>query len=250
MTLEEAVGEVLVQLTGLDLSYAPELNRFRAITQHLNRALRHVALEQEWGYFSSVEEVGTATAGLQDVELNPKLRARIIGDDAIRLNDTKGITRAWAYFLPRDAIHKYAGWKKLYAAVTRTTITFSREFQPAEDGLRIMVPVMREPRMFRLPEVGAPVSNAVLKQQIDFDYPDLVIARAMYTYASADPVMQPRVQTLEENYKDIMYQLQARDEMHTDSPYMNEFLVPIQADAHGSSYLNFSHPHPHADGRF
>lgn len=47
MTLDEAVAEVLGQLTGLDLEYDPRLDRYRAITRQLNRATRANALEHE-----------------------------------------------------------------------------------------------------------------------------------------------------------------------------------------------------------
>ena len=62
-TLDEAVAEVLGLLTGLDLSYAPELDRYRAITRQLNRALRTNALEQEWSYYSFTLSLGQASEG-------------------------------------------------------------------------------------------------------------------------------------------------------------------------------------------
>jgi hypothetical protein len=48
-------------------------------------------------------------------------------------------------------------------------------------------------------------------------------------------MMQPRVQTLEEQYKDMMYQLIERDTNFTDSPNQNEFIVPVQNDIYGES---------------
>ena len=86
----------------------------------------------------------------------------------------------------------------------------------------------------------------VLSQEIDFPYPDIIVARAAYLYAQSDPVMQPRVQTLEAQYKDLMYQVMERDERNTDSPYLNDFLLPVQA---GLSTPVAHHWHPHADGR-
>ena len=250
LTLEESVAEVLGLLTGLELSYVPEMERFRTITRSLNRAMRSVALEHEWSYYSSVEEVGTAAEGLQDVEINSSLRPRIISDDAIRLNNDNGKTVRWCYFLPWDALHKYAGRSGLWASVVKTTITFSRPFFNSEDGLRILVPVMREPKMFELPDTAEDVPARILNQPIDFDYPDLVILRAAYFYAQTDPVMQPRVQTLEAQYKDVMYQLVERDDRHTDSPFLNDFTVPIQADIEGSTFNRMIHPHPHSDERW
>ena len=91
------------------------------------------------------------------------------------------------------------------------------------------VPVMPEPKMFRLPEAGKKVPVTVRRQLIDFPYPDVVISRAAWYYAQADPVMQPRAQTLEEGYKDLMYQLIERDTNHTDTPYQNTFTLPLES---------------------
>ena len=249
MTLNDAVADVLLTLTGLDLEYDPSLDRYQAITRTLNRALRFVALEHEWGYYASTEEVGTASAGLENVELNSKLRPRIINDDAVRLVDDDGHPRVWAYFLPRESLHKYAGRRGLWVSTTRTALTFSRPLTDGEAGLRIHVPVMREPVMFRLPALGQDVPKAIQNQPVDFDYPDLVIAKACEMYAESDPVMQPRVQTLEARYKDMMYQLTERDERATDSPYTNEFVLPIVSDLRGGYGLS-GHAHPHADERY
>jgi hypothetical protein len=62
-----------------------------------------------------------------------------------------------------------------------------------------------------------------------------VIARAAWLYAQTDPMFQPRVQTLEDQYKNLMYQLIERDTAFTDTPYQNEFLVPVQNDIYGES---------------
>ena len=248
LTLQEAVAEVLQSLTGMDLEYAPELDRFQAITRTLNRALRAVALEHEWAFYASVEEAGNAVAGTSEVELNSKLRPRIVNDDAVRLVDSEGRVVRWAYFLPRDALHKYGSWTDLRVAVTRTTLTFSRPFTLGEAGLRIQVPVMREPKMFRLPPNGQDVPRAILNQQIDFDYPDLVIAKACQLYAETDPLMQPRVQTLENEWKNIFYALNERDDRNTDHPFLNEWNVPVQSDVNAGSYQDYHHPH--ADERY
>ena len=248
MTLRQAVDEVMGLLTGLDVQYDPNLDRFNVVVRCLNRALRAVALEHEWSYFSSTEEAGVAVQGQSDVELPPRLRPRIVNDDAVRLVNANGATLRWAYILPRDAVHKYRARSGLWCSVTRTTITFSRPFNQYEAGLRVMVPVMREPKQFK-PADGT-LTEAILNQLVDFDYPDLVTARAAYLYAQTDPVMQPRVQTLEAQYKDIMYQLIERDERHTDSAYVNEWIVPIEGELHGSSYNDFAHAHPHSDERW
>ena len=106
-TLREAVDEVLGLLTGVDLQYDPAEERFHAIARVLNRALRFVALETEWSYYASTEEVGLVTPGTKDIELAPRLRPRLINDDAVRLLNRDGKVVEWAYFLPRDALHKY-----------------------------------------------------------------------------------------------------------------------------------------------
>lgn len=249
MTLKEAVAEVLNFLTGLDLEYNSSQDRFQSITRTLNRALRAVALEHEWSYYSSTEEVGTFAEGVLDYDLNSSLRPRIINDDAVRLVDDDGNVKLWAYVLPRDALHKYGHIRRLSCAFTRSTLTFNRAPFTQEVGLHIMVPAMREPKMFEVPEGNGEIPKRVLNQLVDFDYPDLVIAKAAYMYAQTDPVMQPRAQTLEATYKDIMYQLIERDDRHTDTPYQNDFFVPIMNDIRGSSALFMPHGHPHADGR-
>lgn len=255
VTLDEAVQEVLSTLTGLDIAYRPELDRYRAVTRHLNKALRLTALDAEWSYYSSVETVGTAVTGENEVSMRSTIRPRIINDDAVRLVDAKGVPRVWAYFLPRDALHKYNGRRAgLWVAHTRSSLQFSRAFGPGENGLEIQVPVMREPRMFRLPalpedpnEERPIVPNEVREQILDFDNPDLVLARAVYLYAQSDPVAQPRVQTLQDEYKTMMYALVERDERNTDSPYQNDFFVPIDGSLTGPG--NLPHSHPHSDER-
>ena len=243
-TLDDAVAEVLGQLTGLDLTYVPELDRYRAITRQLNRALRGNALEQEWSFYASTLNIGQAVEGERALLLPSNQRPRIINDDAVRLHDEHGHAVMWAYFLPRDALHKYWDREGLWCSVTRRALEFSRPFFEGENGLEVHVPVMREPRMFRLPETGKTVSNTVRKQLIDFPYPDVIIARAAYYYASSDPVMQPRAQTLEEVYKDLMYQLIERDTSNTDTPYQNSFILPLE---NGLVPSGGRHWHPHAE---
>lgn len=255
MDLDTAVIEVLGMLTGQDLHYEPELDRYNAVTRQLNRALRANALEHEWSYYSSTENLGAAEAGECEVWLPSTVRPRIINDDAVTLVDFRGTVRSWAYFLPRDAGHKYQQRNGLWVTSTRNTLRFSRPFRKYEDGLDIHVPVMREPRMFRLPvqpedaeEPLVEVPTDVREQLVDFHYPDLITIRAAYFYAQTDPVMQPRVQTLEAQYKDLMYQIIERDDRNTDSPYQNEFFVPVQSGLDGFSGIS-SHGHPHADER-
>jgi hypothetical protein len=252
-TLDDAVGEVLALLTGLDLTYSPEYDRYRIIARQLNRAMRSLAVEHEWSFYSSTASLGPAVEGHSEMYIDATVRPRIINDDAVRLVNEDGFTVEWAYFLPRDAIYKYASRGALWAAVTRTTVKFSRPFTELEAGLDVQLPVMREPVQFRLPPTPESPADAepvipddVRNQPIDFSYPDLVVLRAAYFYAQTDPIMQPRVQTLEAQYKDLMYQIIERDDRNTDSPYENEFFVPVQNGILGN-YMY--HGHPHADER-
>lgn len=249
-TLDDAVAEVLGMLTGLDLDYEPELDRYRAVTRVLNRSLRANATEREWSWYASTISVGPAVLGDTRMNLPANVRPRIINDDAVRLVDSDNVNRVWAYFLPRDALHKYGDRGGLWVSNVREELLFSRPFGAHEAGWDVQVPVMREPVMFRLPDMPededtpvTPVPDLIRNQPIDFAYPDAITSRAAFFYAQTDPVMQPRVQTLEGGYKDIMYQLIERDERMTDSPYSNEFIVPLYG-----APSNLSHGHPHAAG--
>lgn len=245
LTLDEAVNEVLGLLTGLDLSYAPELDRYRAITRQLNRALRINALEIEWSWYASLTGLGTVSGGERELTLPTSKRLRIINDDAARLVDSDGHTVRWAYILPRDSLHKYENREGLWCSVTRRTLLFSRPFHESEEGLEVQVPVMREPQMIRLPKAGQEVPPRIRGQLLDFPYPDLTVARAAFFYAQSDPVMQPRVQTLEDQYKTIMYQLMERDTQITDTPFMNDFRLGLQNGLAPQGEM--AYPHPHAD---
>lgn len=236
MTLDDAVAEVLGQLTGLDLEYDPRLDRYRAITRQLNRATRNNALEHEWSWYNDTLVIGQAVEGQRDMILSSTVRPRIINDDAVRLVDSDGNVRRWAYFLPRDANHKYGASQNLWVSVIRNRLQFSRPFHSGEAGLDVQVPVMREPTMFRLPDLPTDlaageeipqVPDSIRNQLIDFPYPDVIIARAAYYTASSDPVMQPRAQTLEAAYKDMMYQLIERDTQITDTPYVNDYHLDL-----------------------
>src|SRR6478609_2651577 len=119
MTLREAVDEMLGQLTGLDLTYDPRLDRFRALTRQLNKALRLNALEKEWSFYHSTQVVGSADAGVSSVFISPEMRPRMVKDDAVRLVDDDGRILRWAYFLPRDALHKYQHRSGLWCSVVR-----------------------------------------------------------------------------------------------------------------------------------
>lgn len=250
ITLEEGVDEILSQLSGLDLTYDPSMDRWHVVARAINRALRFVALEHEWSCYSDTEDMGVMTAGTQAVELSSRQRARIIGDDAMRLVNSDDAPVVWIFILPRDALSKHYDRPGLWASITRTTISFSRPISTMEAGLTLQVPVMREPKLFSIPSSGESPTPATLAQLIDFDYPDLVIARAAYMYAQSDPVLQPRVQTLEAQYKDMMYQLVERDDRHTDSTYQNDFFVPIQNSVRGPSVFEHAHQHPHSDARW
>ena len=236
MTLEEAVREVLVLLTGQTLQYDPDMDRFRAVTQFLNRALKSNALEANWSYYSTaITQDLTGLAGDLTIDITTDYRYRVIGDDAVRFLDD-GVPVAWAYFLPRDSLHKYRNRSGLWCSFTRNTLTFSRPIPESYDGLVLEISVMREPAPFALPaDPMTDVDQAVLDQEIDFDFPDVITARAAWLYAQTDPLMQPRVQTLEDQYKDLMYQLMERDTAFTDTPYQNEFIVPVQNDIYGES---------------
>lgn len=303
MTLDECVGEVLNHLTGLDLHYIPELDRYRSITKQLNRALRLLATEHEWSHYSAVEDMGTVSAGQESIHLRSSRRPRIITDDSVRLVDDKNNIHMWAFYLPRESLHKHRGRTGLWVAQTRNELTFSRPISSREDGLRAMVPVMRPPREFIQPatrenledlttpplplpegaeliqlrnfhnpdiveewvsipglppyEFSNPEASlaqqeytpaAIKTQVLDFPYPDLVILRAAFQYAQTDPVMQPRVQTLEGQYKDVFYNLVERDTNHTDNTYVNDYHVPIQSSLSGNPYRG-PHAHPHSDER-
>jgi hypothetical protein len=248
MSLDEAVAEVLGLLTGLDLSYEPELDRYRSITRQINRGLRTNALDNEWSCYNTLADLGTALPGEFMVRVPSSLRVRVVNDDALLLVDPiDEEVRGWAYFLPRDALHKYRNREELRASFVGNTIHLSRPFGTAEAGYMIRVPAMREPRMLRLPPKGVPVPPRISKQLIDFPYPDAITSRAAYFYAQTDPVMQPRAQTLEGAYKDIMYQLIERDTAHNDDPYINEFILPVESGLRSQSDWR-PHTHPHSAG--
>ena len=243
MTLDDCVAEVLSILTGQELMYQPEMDRYQAITRALNRATRAHALEAEYSYYSSTLELGKAQLGDREIMFPRNVRPRVIGDDSVRFVDDDGRVRLLASFLPRDALAKYNGRAGLWCAYTRNSLAFSRALGAAEEGLNIHVPVMREPRMFELTrqpedpnEPLLEVSDDIRQQLLDYDFPDVIIMRAAYLYAQTDPIMQPRAQTLEAAYKDLMYQVNERDQRFTDSPYQNEFTVPITGGLFDDSY--------------
>jgi hypothetical protein len=237
MTLEQAVLEVLNVLTGQTLNYDPDMDRFRAITGHLNRALRSNALENNWGYYTTNIQLDlTGMSGDVNFTITTDYRFRVISDDAVRILDADDVPVAWAYFLPRDALHKYRNRSGLWCSFTRNVLTLNRPLSGDYDGLTMEIPVMREPIPFRLPsDPTVPSDPLILAQEVDFDFPDVIIARAAWLYAQTDPMMQPRVQTLEDQYKSLMYQLIERDISNTDTPYQNEILVPVQNDIYGES---------------
>ena len=241
MTLEEAVRDVLSILTGQELNYDPDMDRFRAIVKHLNRALRSMALESEWSYYHTLVRLDlTGAVGDSTFTITTDYRFRVISDDAARIIDISDseheVIVAWAYFLPRDALHKYRHRNGLWCSVTRNVLTLSRPLPDAADGMVLEIPVQREPIPFEIPvDPTEDADPLVLAQELDFDFPDVVIARAAWLYAQTDPMMQPRVQTLEEQYKDMMYQLIERDTAFTDTPDQNEIIVPVQNDIYGES---------------
>jgi hypothetical protein len=235
MSLEDAVQEVLMLLTGQDLTYDSTYDRFRVITRHLNRALRTNALELDWSYYSEELNLGAVTEGDQKFAINTSYRFRVNGDDAVRLVTSDGHPISWAYVLPRNALHKYYNREGLWCSVTRNQLTFSRPLYASEEGLFVELAVMREPRPFVVPDSEEPFDQEVLDQQVDFDLPDLITARAAWTYAQTDPVMQPRVQTIEDQVDALKYQAMERDTKFTESPYSNEIIVPVQNTIYGES---------------
>ena len=250
LTLDEAVAEVMGHLTGLDLQLVPERDRYHSVTRQLNRALRAVALEQEWNYYADLENVGQTAGGVAEYILRSAIRPRVIGDDAVRLVDpVTNAVRALAHYLPRDAAGKYDRRQGLRVSYTRQSLIFTRAFHPAEAGWDILVPTMREPKQFRLPaqpedpnQPSVEVPEEVREQLVDFDYPDLVVMKAAYFYAQTDPIMQPRVQTLEANYKELMYALVERDTRNTDSPYQNDWTLDIESSVNGGSSYGGGRP--------
>lgn len=245
-TLDEAVAEVLGILVGNDDTLIPESNRYYTIVRCLNRALRKVATEAEWSWYASLETVGAARTGVRTVALRASVRPRINIDDRVRLVRAEDeYPMVWASFLPREAIDKVPDRQQLWVAHQKSSLEFSRPFNGREDGLIIQVPVMREPTMFRLPqkyqdaiyppEQNPAVPDDIREQLVDFQWPDLIVIGAAYFYAQTDPIMQPRVQTLEANYNDLMYSLKDRDTRNTDAPFMNPYFVPIDNDINGGS---------------
>lgn len=252
-TLDDCVAEVLGLLTGLELGYVPAQDRYRSVTRALNRALRLNALETEWSYYSDLENIGPAIPGVQEYALRKTIRPRQKGDDAVVMKDEHGVTRVWAYFMTRDALHKYAHTGNLVCNVTRNSLMFSRPLGNSAAGLTIFVPVMREPRMFELPKPARnmdpelepepeELDESYTEQLCDFDYPDVIIARAAFIYAQTDPLYQPRAVILEDQWKDLMYALTERDTNVTDSPYINDFVLPI---SNSIDHLDMGHGHLH-----
>ena len=54
------------------------------------------------------------------------------------------------------------------------------------------------------------------------------------------------MQTLDAQYKDLMYQFIERDDKHTDTPFQNEFFVPVQNGIYPESRYR---PWPLSDNR-
>lgn len=253
-SLDDAVEEVLGLLYGQDLTYDSTFDRYRVIARMVNRALRANALEHEWSYYHD-DLTLTADPGALTLTLSvdSSVRLRQTSDDAVRMVDTEGEPLAWAYFLPRDALHKVRHQPGWWCSVVRNTLQFSRPMPVTDFSYSIKVPVMREPYRFVIPapvedpEDALPTFDPVERAKaVDFHYPDIIVARAAYMYALTDPVVQPRAQTLEANYKDLMYQAIERDDRFTDSPLENNYIVPVQNGIYAES--SFA-PWPLADRR-
>ena len=286
MTLDFAITELYNMLYGSAMTYVPNLDRFRAGTMALNRALRHNALEKEWSYYSSTLQLDVPQPGTTRVILPSTHRLRGVSDDSVRVVNDCGVPILWAYILPRESLHKYRERRGYWCSVTGMELNFSRPL-PNIEGLRLELPGMREPRQLLLPrklesieqlgaqqqdhwqptgppdynpsehdpardymEIGPDAIESELRNQlIDFEFPDLILAKACHLMAQSDPVMQPRVQTLEEGYKDLMYNLSSRDDAITDSPYQNEFEVPVQHDIFDTGF-GWNGRAPRADERY
>lgn len=251
MSLDEAVAEVLGMLTGLDLQYQPEQDRYYAVVRAINRALRSVARDHQWSFYFDDTVIGTVVAGDQSIQFSLAQRPRQKDDDAVRLvHAATGHTVEWAYFTPRGSLHKYVDKAGLWCEVVRNTLRFNRPFFKSEEGYEIHAPMMREPDVFTLPqqpedpnEPLVDVPDALRTQQVDFDYPDLVVLKAAFFYAQSDPVMQPRVQILEDQYKDLMYQLMEQDSDNTELAYSNTFRLPLINGLVPSRHRIIHHPH-------
>jgi hypothetical protein len=180
-------------------------------------------------------------------------RVRQTSDDAVRMVDSEGEPLAWAYFIPRDALHKQRHQPGWWVSVVRNTLQFSAPLPYVEDQYWIKVPVMREPYRFVIPASPADSGDPLPEfdpderaKAVDFHYPDIIVARAAYMYSLTDPVIQPRAQTLQAEYKDLMYQAIERDDRYTDSPLQNNFIVPVQNGIYGESSFSLN---PVADRR-
>lgn len=253
-TLDDAVNEVLGLLYGQDLSYDPTFDRYRVIARMINRALRANALEHEWSFYNEVLTL-TPTQGDREVAItaDATYRIRQTGDDAARLVDAEGEPLAWAYYLPRDALHKVRYQPGYWCSVVRNTLVFNRPLPEVDFAYFIEVAAMREPYRFVIPAAPEDPNDPLpafdpleRAKAVDFLYPDVIVARAAYMYALTDPVVQPRAQTLEANYKDLMYQIIERDDRYTDSPLENNYIVPVQNGIYAES--SFA-PWPLADRR-
>ena len=78
-------------------------------------------------------------------------RFRVISDDAVRVVNSDGLPVAWAYFLPRDALHKYRNRGGLWCSFTRNVLTLSRPLSAVAGTLDGIGPAIR----LRWPDVTA-----------------------------------------------------------------------------------------------
>lgn len=244
MSLTEAVAEVQHILTGLNLSYDDRYDIFHATVRQLNRSLRHVSLEDEWGWYVEEVNAGLSVEDQTTIELDSTYRARILEGDAVRLVNDDGLPVIWAYYLPRDSLSRHTYRPELRVSVTRNEISFNRPLLASEAGYTIMVPAMREPAQTNIPSSGEKLTTAQLNRALDTEYPDMVVAHAAWQMSMSNPVYQPRAQTLEDAYNDLKYALIERNTNHSDSPLRNTF-VP----SYGDPYLSLPHNHPHSDRR-
>ena len=85
MNLDQAVAEVSALLNGIELTLDHNQERYRVIARFINHALRDVALEVEWSYYSDYENVGISHEHIRLVHLRHSLSTRFMKDFAFRM---------------------------------------------------------------------------------------------------------------------------------------------------------------------
>lgn len=249
LTLSETVDEVVNTLYGLSTRFEPDTDSWHGMALTLRRALKVVATERDWIYYHDTVQVGTVEPDCSVIVVPSRYRVRKTGDDAIRLLDSRGRPVVWAYIIPDDALHKYRALSGLWCSVVRQEIRFSRPFYKAEKGLRVIAPVMREPYLWPKLVSGQALPQDEMDRDIDFHRADMVVMKAAYLYAQTDPLLQPRVPQLEQDYRAVFYQVQEQDTNVTMGAMVNDFQLPIEGDYRFVSGHGYG-LHPHSDGSY